>query len=118
MEALPEIGGKGYLEILNRVYQTGESYRGDGKLAEAFFDFIYQPMLSNEGKVDGIIVFGFDVTAKVLARHRDEERLRESEEMFRLLVDAVEDYAIFLLAPEGVVATWNPEANRIKGYAA
>src|SRR5690349_17556074 len=44
--------------------------------------------------------------------------LRESEERFRLLVETVSDYAIFLLTPEGRVATWNLGAARIKGYRA
>ena len=39
------------------------------------------------------------------------------EEMFRLLVEAVQDYAIFLLTPDGVVLTWNPGAQRAKGYS-
>ena len=38
------------------------------------------------------------------------------EEAFRLLVEAVEDYAIFLLAPDGHILTWNPGAQRAKGY--
>lgn len=45
-------------------------------------------------------------------------RLRQSDEVFRLLVESVEDYAIFLLDPEGHVATWNLGAQRIKGYKA
>ncbi len=45
--------------------------------------------------------------------------LRNSEEeTFRLLVGAVTDYAIFMLDPEGRVATWNPGAERFKGYSA
>src|SRR5882672_4843734 len=44
--------------------------------------------------------------------------LRESEERFRLLVEGVSDYAIFLLTPEGRIATWNRGAARIKGYRA
>lgn len=39
------------------------------------------------------------------------------EDIFRVLVEAVEDYAIFLLAPDGHVLTWNPGAQRAKGYA-
>jgi PAS domain S-box-containing protein len=42
--------------------------------------------------------------------------LRESEAKFRLLVEAVRDYAIFMLDPEGNVASWNLGAERIKGY--
>src|SRR3712207_2984606 len=45
-----------------------------------------------------------------------QEILRESEERFRLLVEGVRDYAIFMLDPEGRVTTWNPGAQRIKGY--
>jgi len=43
---------------------------------------------------------------------------RETEERFRLLVESVKDYAIFILDPDGRVSTWNPGAERIKGYAA
>jgi PAS domain S-box-containing protein len=42
----------------------------------------------------------------------------QSDEVFRLLVESVKDYAIFLLTPEGKVATWNQGAERIKGYRA
>jgi PAS domain S-box-containing protein len=43
---------------------------------------------------------------------------RESEEYFRLLVESVQDYAIFMLDPAGYVMTWNLGAERIKGYTA
>ena len=43
-------------------------------------------------------------------------RLPSSSDVFRLLVDQITDYAIFLLTPTGEVATWNPGAQRIKGY--
>jgi len=42
--------------------------------------------------------------------------LQESEDRFRLLVDAVQDYAIFMLDPDGYVRNWNTGAQRIKGY--
>ena len=47
-----------------------------------------------------------------------EAALRRSEERFQLLVESVQDYAIFMLDTEGRVATWNAGAQRIKGYAA
>src|SRR5688572_29199561 len=40
----------------------------------------------------------------------------KSESVFRLLVDSVRDYAIFMLTPQGEVVSWNPGAERIKGY--
>jgi PAS domain S-box-containing protein len=46
------------------------------------------------------------------------EKLRESEERFRILVEGVQDYAIFTLDPDGKVVTWNAGAERIKGYKA
>jgi len=47
-----------------------------------------------------------------------ESRFQETDRAFRLLVDGVKDYAIFLLDPEGRVSTWNQGAERIKGYKA
>jgi hypothetical protein len=55
-----------------------------------------------------------DVTAERIAV----EALRRSEERFRLLVEAVEDYAIFMLDPTGHIVSWNSGAQRSKGYTA
>jgi PAS domain S-box-containing protein len=48
--------------------------------------------------------------------HRAAQELREDSESFRLLVESVRDYAIFMLDPGGHIATWNEGARRIKGY--
>jgi PAS domain S-box-containing protein len=50
-------------------------------------------------------------------RKAAETELRRSEEQFRLLVEGVTDYAIYMLDPEGRVSSWNAGAQRIKGYA-
>jgi PAS domain S-box-containing protein len=51
-------------------------------------------------------------------RKRQEAELYVSEQRFRLMVEGVKDYAIYLLDPDGRVATWNAGAERIKGYTA
>jgi PAS domain S-box-containing protein len=62
-------------------------------------------------------LIGFAKITRDMTRHREnEEILRRNEEMFRLLIDSVQDYAIFMLDPNGIVTSWNHGAERIKGY--
>ena len=74
---------------------------------------IVDPVLSPAGHLLGFA----KVTRDLTERRRAEESLRRSEEQFRLLVQGVTDYALYMLDPSGIVTSWNAGAQRIKGYA-
>lgn len=57
-----------------------------------------------------------ELVVEIAQRRRTEDELRRSEEGFRLLVETVQDYAIYMLDPNGIVNSWNVGAEHIKGY--
>jgi len=62
-------------------------------------------------------LLGFSkITRDLSARRQAEEQLRQSEERFRLLVEGVVDYAVYMLDPTGLITSWNTGAQRIQGY--
>jgi PAS domain S-box-containing protein len=67
---------------------------------------------------NGVLLGFAKITRDMTEREQTLQHLLESEARFRRLVDAVVDYAIFQLDPNGIVATWNSGAQRIKGYSA
>ncbi|MEH6718381.1 MAG: PAS domain S-box protein [Aurantimonas endophytica] len=73
---------------------------------------IVDPIRLATGELIGYAKITRDLSERKIA----EETLRRSEEQFRLLVNGVTDYAIFMLDPDGCVTNWNQGAQRIKGY--
>ncbi len=110
MEALPELEGQGFDAILDKVYNTGEIFignevlvklaRDEGLLPEdRYFNFSYQPMFNVDKKIDGILVFGYEVTDQFLAK-------KQGERNMRLLLETI--YQITITAtPQGQITFYN-----------
>ena len=95
-----------------RVEDEGWRVRKDGTL------FWANVVITALRDPDGQLVGFAKVTRDLTERRAAEDALRQSEERFRLLIQNVRDYAIFMLDPQGRVASWNEGAQRINGYTA
>ena len=73
------------------------------------------------GTVLGLLIAGaagWSLQHRNSGRGQAEEALRDSEEQYRMLLDGVQDHAIFMLDPQGRIVSWNAGAERIQGYSA
>ena len=95
-----------------RFEDEGWRIRKDG--SRMWANVVITALFDHSGKHVGFAKVTRDLTERRIV----EETLRASEERFRLLVQTVKDYAIFMLNPDGTVASWNDGAAAIKGYDA
>jgi PAS domain S-box-containing protein len=123
-EALPEVEGQGFFELLDRVYASGEAFTGaempvllnrgdDGGPEEVFFTFVYQPLRDANGSVDSIFVHAVDVTSQVRARQQVEE-LAEHRTQFLALVENSVNF-ISMATLDGQMFYLNPAGGRLVG---
>ena len=75
---------------------------------------VIDPVFAEDGSILGFAKITRDISEKKLA----DDALRKAEQRFRLLIQGVRDYAIYMLDPEGRVTNWNAGAEAIKGYTA
>ena len=95
-----------------RFEDEGWRVRKDG--SHFWANVVISPIFGTEHQLIGFSKITRDLTE----RREHENRLRISERNLRLLIDSVQDYAIFTLNPDGVITSWNLGAQRIKGYTA
>ncbi len=122
-EALPDVGGQGFYELLDQVYSTGKAFTAvdlrlnlqrdpHGPSTDAYLDFVYQP-IEVGGQITGIFVQGFDATERTMARQalqRSELRLKEGMKAAGMVVwdwDLTNNDVLFSdNAPELFGANW------------
>jgi PAS domain S-box-containing protein len=120
-EALPEVDGQGFLELLDEVYRTGERFVGsslkaqiqrtpNAPIEDRFIDFVYQPVRNPTGDVIGIFVQGDDVTERLVA----EASLRKSEAQFRTFAEAMPNQ-VWTSTPDGGLNWFNPRVYEYSG---
>jgi signal transduction histidine kinase len=131
-EALPEVEGQGFFELLERVLRTGEPFVGNelplqmarqpgAALETRFVNFVYQPMRGPNGAVTGILASGTDVTDLVQAREAAERLARERDIERRQLLTVLEQSPLAIVladAPSGRVTFTNARVWEIFGSAA
>ncbi|WP_159982223.1 MULTISPECIES: PAS domain-containing sensor histidine kinase [unclassified Novosphingobium] len=93
-----------------RFEAEGWRLRKDG--SRFWANVVIDPVRNPGGQLIGFA----KVTRDLTERRKADEELRRSEERFRLLVQSVTDYAIYMLDPDGHVTSWNAGAERFKGY--
>ncbi len=90
----------------------GEGWRVRKDGTNFWSHVVIDPIIDPNGQLLGFAKITRDLTDRKMA----EETLRRSEQQFRMLVQGVTDYAIYMFSPEGRVSNWNQGAQRIKGY--
>ena len=105
LEALPEVRGQGFVELLNQVWDTGEAVEGrasplvirrddEGPLQTVYIDFVFQPIRDEDDQMVGIFVQGHEVTESVLAGERQRLMIDELNHRVKNTLATVQSIAM------------------------
>jgi PAS domain S-box-containing protein len=103
-----------WFEIYGNVALTGEPIRFENHAAQLHRWFDVNAFRFGTAEERTVSVLFSDITERKAAI----ESLRESEERYRMLLDGIEDYAIFMMDAQGQIVSWNAGAERVQGYSA
>jgi PAS domain S-box-containing protein len=103
-----------WFEVYGKVALSGEPVRFENFASQLDRWFDVNAFRVGNPQDRTVSVLFSDITE----RKRGEEALRQSEERYRMLLDGIDDVAIFMMDAQGMVVTWNAGAERIKGYRA
>jgi len=120
LEGVPELAEHEVYQTFRQVYETGTTHeetamlvpiaRPDGVLEERYFNYVQQARYDEHGRIDGVLVFAFEVTEQVRARQRTEqlqaEALRAAEQLVRQRETL---YQVFEQTPASVAILRGPE---------
>ena len=121
LEALPELAGSPLDTVLREVYQTGHTFEGrevliqfarpgDGQVEDRYFNFIYQARYDLSGRIDGLVLFGFEATETVQSRRQREALQAELLAAAQRQVQEREAlYQVFAQSPAVVLLLRGPQ---------
>jgi PAS domain S-box-containing protein len=123
-EVFPELKSMGTFELLDRVYQHGEtisktevllqlSHEGSKHARELHVNFVYQPYRNAEGKIEGVFFFIVDVSEQAKARRKIEAEKALSDSIINSLPGV-----FFLFNANGKLLRWNKNLETVSGYSA
>ncbi|MEO5945061.1 MAG: PAS domain S-box protein [Ferruginibacter sp.] len=122
VEIVPEVIEQGFVDLLDKVYSTGESYtgseilvkldkEGNGVLTDAYLNFIYQAYRNNEGHIKGVFFFANDITEQIVSR----KEIEKSEKFFKGVIENSDDM-LTITDAKGKTLYASPAVSKKLGY--
>lgn len=123
LELLPEMKDQGFMELLKKVYSTGEVFHGyeipavfegsKGEKRTVYFNFTYQPFREPDGEISGVLVFASDATHQVLAK----KAIEKGQLKWKNLANSM-PATVWIASPDGSITFFNDRWYELTGLTA